>query len=1282
MGLRPASAQNATVGLYTDPSGSTCNFTGDAPGVVTAYVVVRPGAPGVTGVQFSAPLPACFGATYMGESVPPNALVIGNSQTGVSIALLSCALQPVSVMQITYQQIGGTTPCCPYPILPDPTLTEVVATDCSFQPTPIGTMTARLNSDGTCPCTGNSAPDTPSNPVPTDGALAQSRTPLLSWYAADADGNLAEFDLYLGTTSPPALVAAGLTQPYYRPPGLDALTQYYWRVVARDGLGLESSGPTWTFTTRATNYPPFAPTPVFPTDLAWGVQLNTDLAWSASDLDADVLVYDVYFGTSSTPPLVASDLLVPSYDPGQLNYSTHYYWRVVVSDGTDETSGPVWTFETRGSNTPPSAPTNEQPPNTLTGVSVMPVLSWQADDPDGDPLVYRIHFGTTNPPPPAAQGLTQPTYMPGTLMANTTYYWRVWVSDGQFETPGPGWSFTTGGVNSPPTAPANPAPPHNQTNVALNPVLSWTSSDPDGDLLVYRVHFGTSTPPPLVAQGLTQTLYGPGTLTGSTTYYWRVVVSDGASEVIGPVWSFRTGTGDIPPGQPSVGLYANPTGSLCSFTGDGPGIVTAHVILRPGAVGATGVQFAAPVPGCFGAVHLSDVAPAGMLTLGTSQTGVSVAIGSCVNEPVKVLEITYFRSGGATAPCCPYPIVADPHVGSIVVADCTYELYDVPGATSFFNANESCPCGVEPSPPSIPTNPQPADQAVGVSFTPTLSWFASDVDGDLEEFDVYFGTTPTPPLVAAGLFPMEYTPAPLDPFTQYYWRVVARDAGDLETSGPVWTFTTRVTNQPPLPPSDESPHDGQVSVPLTASLSWTGTDPEGDPLTYDVYFGTAANPPLIASDLTNSSFSPGALQIETQYYWRVVAKDGTDETSGSTWMFRTLFVGDVIPDGQLTVADAECALRLGLFDFSCGGSGASDRADVDCSNRVTPRDARCIHKKVVDGSCTFCGGGTAAPENAVVQPVLWATNTFRDGDELVSRLFLSGVASLEAFGFYVRHDANIAFSRALRYDVTAGFEGFHWTPSPLPPFIPAAVGGYTLGGVPADIGVAFVELRFVVTSGEYGYAYVEGGFDDLGGANQVVILVDDGNPTPVLISRFEAVRSGSDVEVRWDFSSDEPVDTYTLYRRDESAALPVAIAEGPADATRSYVDRTVAPGTTYRYELLVRTRGGDEFRSETATVTTAELSLALRQNHPNPFNPQTTIPFDVPGAGTSRVRLLVMDAAGRLVRTLVDEAMPGGSHAVVWNGRDQRGGAVSSGVYFYVLDVGGERRTRKMVLLK
>jgi hypothetical protein len=103
----------------------------------------------------------------------------------------------------------------------------------------------------------------------------------------------------------------------------------------------------------------------------------------------------------------------------------------------------------------------------------------------------------------------------------------------------------------------------------------------------------------------------------------------------------------------------------------------------------------------------------------------------------------------------------------------------------------------------------------------------------------------------------------------------------------------------------------------------------------------------------------------------------------------------------------------------------------------------------------------------------------------------------------------------------------------------------------------------------------------------------------------------------------------------------------------------------------------------TPVIDAAPSSLALGQNHPNPFNPQTAIPYTLPnGSAPVHVRLSIHDVAGKVVRTLVDEAQAGGPREVVWDGRDDRGGPVSSGVYFYVLAAGGERRTRKLVLLK
>jgi len=103
----------------------------------------------------------------------------------------------------------------------------------------------------------------------------------------------------------------------------------------------------------------------------------------------------------------------------------------------------------------------------------------------------------------------------------------------------------------------------------------------------------------------------------------------------------------------------------------------------------------------------------------------------------------------------------------------------------------------------------------------------------------------------------------------------------------------------------------------------------------------------------------------------------------------------------------------------------------------------------------------------------------------------------------------------------------------------------------------------------------------------------------------------------------------------------------------------------------------------TVDVGNVPSRAALHPNYPNPFNPQTTISYDVPASATpERVQLRIVDVTGRVVRTLVDESQAGGSYRVTWEGKDDRGKRASSGIYFSVLDVGGKRQTRKLALLK
>ncbi len=122
--------------------------------------------------------------------------------------------------------------------------------------------------------------------------------------------------------------------------------------------------------------------------------------------------------------------------------------------------------------------------------------------------------------------------------------------------------------------------------------------------------------------------------------------------------------------------------------------------------------------------------------------------------------------------------------------------------------------------------------------------------------------------------------------------------------------------------------------------------------------------------------------------------------------------------------------------------------------------------------------------------------------------------------------------------------------------------------------------------------------------------------------------------------------------------------------------------------------GSVEFRADASsgsvgepfalTTTQPHMSVPtvfrLYQNHPNPFNPQTTIRFDLPRAAQVSVR--IYDVRGQLVNRLVDRTFPPGVHSVVWDGATSTGGRAASGVYFYELKTTGFRDVKKMLLLK
>jgi hypothetical protein len=183
----------------------------------------------------------------------------------------------------------------------------------------------------------------------------------------------------------------------------------------------------------------------------------------------------------------------------------------------------------------------------------------------------------------------------------------------------------------------------------------------------------------------------------------------------------------------------------------------------------------------------------------------------------------------------------------------------------------------------------------------------------------------------------------------------------------------------------------------------------------------------------------------------------------------------------------------------------------------------------------------------------------------------------------------------------------------------------------------------------------------------------------VAITKFEAIAVGGAVSIESEFSSDLGVEAVELYRANGDGEFSLIEVSFDSFDRFAFMDRTVVPGTTYRYQLAVKD-GDGAFRSPIETVSVPMSGTVLSQNTPNPFNPTTLIRYQL--ADREHVTLAVYDANGQLVRTLVDETRPLGNNEVAWDGRSDAGLPVGSGVYFYRLTAGKFSEARKMVLLK
>jgi hypothetical protein len=194
------------------------------------------------------------------------------------------------------------------------------------------------------------------------------------------------------------------------------------------------------------------------------------------------------------------------------------------------------------------------------------------------------------------------------------------------------------------------------------------------------------------------------------------------------------------------------------------------------------------------------------------------------------------------------------------------------------------------------------------------------------------------------------------------------------------------------------------------------------------------------------------------------------------------------------------------------------------------------------------------------------------------------------------------------------------------------------------------------------------------------------NLAPAVPRGFGVDYSASENALVWEESESEDFQYFRVYRGTDPEFVPA-----PGNLVHSTIDvewmDAVSEGWQYHYKITALDFSGNESDAASPETVTGidEPGLpqryALYQNAPNPLNPTTEIRYDVPSGG-GKVTLEIFAVSGRLVRRLLDGQETPGRKSVVWDGRNEHGESVGSGVYYYRLEAPGYEKTLKMTVLK
>ncbi len=520
---------------------------------------------------------------------------------------------------------------------------------------------------------------------------------------------------------------------------------------------------------------------------------------------------------------------------------------------------------------------------------------------------------------------------------------------------------------------------------------------------------------------------------------------------------------------------------------------------------------------------------------------------------------------------------------------------------------------------AAPTLLAPLNGATGVSTSPVLSWNPT-IGATSYRLQVSTNTSfSTTVIDQSGIANALHSVSGLANNTKYYWRVAATNAGgDTGFWSSVWNFTTSIA--PPSVPMLATPSNGAVDQPINLTLSW---NPLAGAATYRLQVSTnSVFTTTIADDssITSSSRQIDSLANNTTYYWHVKAKNagGTSPWS-ETWSFTTT-------------------------------PGCLRNGDVNNDGALTPGDALCAFNIYLNNgnltpSCDVTGFACEASAADVS-----CDDAVTPGDALaIFQRYLQNLPLQECFGksTLAKHaETKRAYQLSLQRRVVLP-SALESKPETLCLSLvvdnPAGLSALGLAlSYPKDK-LAFSAIKRTVLTKDW--HQLEGRASSEG-----KIIVGGFNERPIA-----QISNG------------------------EICQILFAIKDPAFDPTELTLSDLV-----------------DDFSEATMNATEAKLSslaaipasFKLHQSFPNPFHVEganrvgIVIRFDLPGENPVNTELAIYNLVGQLVQCLTHGMRSPGSYEVTWNGVDESGRQVSSGMYWYHLQAGNFKASKRLLLAR